>query len=174
MLCVCLFICSCDNGALAPSDVSNPEKQTGYLYKENGIMQSTLVYVEIPEQSMEEPLQKIYYKIRNDSDYDIFMKRQHNYRMDVYRDGAWREVAYISDGLILEGMDQPARLQAHGESGNVPMRFVDPKAEGVEGFPELGVGLYRMRIPYTFADLEGEVGQMTMEMVCYFNVSAAT
>ena len=161
---------------------SKQEPEYGTFYKENGIMQNTLVTLHLKENTFVAPVTELEYVLSDNCDFGVRLDetaRVNTLVPDVLEyysgSGHWSLVVIESDGggQIADNTkrDDPAERWEH----TLKMRFGEKKS-GENGYRYLEPGLYRVRVKYAlYADDENAyIPEEQLEAVAYFTVVAPT
>ena len=165
------LLCPIYSACNAAPEGAPAEKHMGEFYQENGIWQNTLVRMIITEQPLEEPQCILFYRLCNDSDYELMLNYKKDIFVEVYQDGEWGSPELSKSGAIPENLISPARMRANYTTArDASIRFGENLLAHHPHYAELPAGLYRLRLPYRFCDLPEGTLDYNTEFVAYFTV----
>ena len=163
---------------------SKQEPEYGTFYKENGIMQNTLVTLHLKESTFVAPVTELEYVLSDNCDFGVNIDegRRANTAIDdvleVYSgNGHWSLVAIEGFGGGEIGFDWEPDDPAERWEHTLKMRFAEKKS-GNSGYRYLEPGLYRVRVKYKLYTGDENVyipeEQLEAEAVAYLTVVAPT
>ena len=165
---------------------SKQEPEYGTFYKEEGILQNTLVTLVLETEDLTAPVQELSFSLQEKSDWYV-RQGTHiggtncTHLVEVYVDGVWKEVQCAGD-LKREplGNFSPDDLdyQAH-HTYDGKMTFYAAQEDSLvelQHYVPLEPGLYRIRVKYSLYtdDENAYIPEEQLEAVAYFTVTAPT
>ena len=168
---VCFFN-SCTTLNFSSENPGLDQQDSGSFYQENGIWQHTQIRLILPSQAAESPVFYLQYEIQNNSGYGIEVIPQKDIDIEIYQNGSWVSPP-SSDGFEIhpDVLHEPVKIPPYTASGSLQMRFGENLNVQYPHYKELGEGLYRIRLPYTFYQSPAALPQSNCELVAYFTVT---
>ena len=166
---------------------SKQEPEYGTFYKEEGILQNTLVTLVLETDELTYPVKEISYVLHDLSDYGVqrliyFSPSMCCDQLEKYSNGKWVEAR--TQGNYGPGTQYPVYNQPSAEEGELPdadartsyeitMEFY---GKNMPYYMPLEPGLYRVRVKYRLYtdDENAYIPEGRLEAVAYFTVTAPT